>query len=208
MVSLPPTSLFPVSHCGFPFAGLAPSVARSSSKGWVCLCSHIRTAPSHCRQTGTENNVKTMTPATGQTKLWPQCCGILRIHHIRRIPAFCLYANMLKCRGLNRLHGDAERPPFCSRGQIFHCSTAVWFIISAHKKVVKILSEKTSETVHCTHRAADDVVLVWVPTDVSHAGVMARQFGYHRAGQNIVGWTHKHFNHFSLMGKCSLSSRT
>lgn len=43
-----------------------------------------------------------------------------------------------------------------------------------------------------THRAADDVVLVRVPTDISHARVVAHQSGYHRAGQHIVDWTHTH----------------
>lgn len=54
-----------------------------------------------------------------------------------------------------------------------------------------------------THRAADDVVLVRVPTDISHARVVAHQSGYHRAGQHIVDWTHTHthrgFNWFSIL---------
>lgn len=50
-----------------------------------------------------------------------------------------------------------------------------------------------------THRAADDVVLVRVPTDISHARVVAHQSGYHRAGQHIVDWTHTHTHRVQLI---------
>lgn len=55
MMSLPltsvPLSLF-FSRCLRAFLLLSVcqsfSLSLSSSRGWVCLCSHIRTAPSHC----------------------------------------------------------------------------------------------------------------------------------------------------------------
>ena len=37
-----------------------------------------------------------------------------------------------------------------------------------------------------TYRAADDVVLVRVPTNISDTRVMARQFGDHSTGQHII----------------------
>lgn len=43
--------------------------------------------------------------------------------------------------------------------------------------------------VDSTHRAADDVVLVWVPADVPHTRVMARQSGDHGARQDVINWT-------------------
>lgn len=44
--------------------------------------------------------------------------------------------------------------------------------------------------INTTHRAADDVVLIWVPTDVPHTGVMTRQSGDHAARQYIINCTY------------------
>lgn len=43
-----------------------------------------------------------------------------------------------------------------------------------------------------THGAADDVVLVGVPADVPHTGVVSRQLGHHRPRQHIVNCEHTH----------------
>lgn len=56
---------------------------------------------------------------------------------------------------------------------------AVWILEHSHRLIVCINS---------THRAADDAVLVRVPTDVPHTGIMARQSGDHSARQHVINY--------------------
>lgn len=58
--------------------------------------------------------------------------------------------------------------------------------------------------VSSTHRAADDVVLVRVPTDVPHARVMARQSGDHSTCQHIINYEDTQINtsHWSHPFNC------
>lgn len=54
-----------------------------------------------------------------------------------------------------------------------------------------ITSYYTSTPIVCinsTHRAADDVVLERVPTNVPHTRFMVRQSGDHGARQDIINW--------------------
>lgn len=56
-----------------------------------------------------------------------------------------------------------------------------------------------------THGAADDVVLVRVPTDVPHARVVARQSGDHGARQDVVNWTDAQNDSKPLRHLCRIS---
>ena len=44
----------------------------------------------------------------------------------------------------------------------------------------------------CTHRAAEDAVLVRVPGHIPHTGLVLRQPGHNAAGQHVIDWTHTH----------------
>lgn len=47
-------------------------------------------------------------------------------------------------------------------------------------------------SIKSTHGAADDVVLVRVPTDVPHTRIVTRQSGDHGACQHVVNYKHTH----------------
>lgn len=48
----------------------------------------------------------------------------------------------------------------------------------------------TAVCMNTTHRAADDVVLIRVPSDVPHTCIMAGQSGDHGARQYVINCTH------------------
>lgn len=55
----------------------------------------------------------------------------------------------------------------------------------------------TAVCINTTHRAADDVVLIRVPADVPHTGLVAGQSGDHAARQYIIDCTNTHTNNSS-----------